>query len=362
MDFEKINTWFDKLLQTDFVIIAGPCAAENRQQVLDTAREISQIENVKIFRSGLWKPRTTPNSFQGVGETGLEWLKEVKEHYNLLITTEVANAKHVETVLETGVIDIIWIGARTVSNPFSVQEIADSLKGTDIAVMVKNPIHPDLRLWIGAIERLYKAGIRKIAAIHRGFYPFEKSKLRNIPKWEIPIELKTQLPSLSIIGDPSHIAGDTKYIFEIAQYAINIGFDGLMIETHINPSQALSDAKQQLTPLQLKDLLNKLAFRKKNNHFETPSLEHYRNQIDSIDFQLIELLAQRMKIVEKIGKLKSEKSLSIFDLRRWQNIKETRIKFGKKLGLNEEFLKKLLQLIHKESINKQQNIKNGTKK
>jgi chorismate mutase len=280
----------------------------------------------------------------------------------LLTTTEVANAQHVDQVLKSQAVDIIWLGARTVTNPFSVQEIAEALRGVDIPVMVKNPLHPDLKLWIGAIERLYKVGLNKIVAIHRGFYPFQTNKLRNIPKWEIPINLKTQFPQLPVIGDPSHIAGDVCYIQEVAQKALDISLDGLMIEVHINPKQALSDAKQQLTPDEFKKLINKLKFRTQTFDPEfLDQLATYRHQIDSIDYQILELLAQRMDIVKKIGLYKNKHNIAIFQLDRWRQIQKTRLAFGSKLGLNPDFLNKIMELIHKESINVQSKIQNNGK-
>ena len=359
-DFQKklmkilpIHTWHSKLKLATHLIIAGPCSAETEEQVLTTAQAISKIRNVNIFRAGIWKPRTRPNNFEGVGEKGLEWLRKVKQQTNLLTTVEVATPEHITACLNNPEsVDILWIGARTTANPFSVQELANALKEIDIPVLIKNPLNPDLGLWLGAIERFYKAGITKIGAIHRGFYPFEKSKLRNIPKWEIPIELKSNLPDLPIINDPSHISGKTCYIKEIAQKALDINMNGLMLETHINPREALSDAKQQITPQELDDLLKKLIFRTENlkdsdilNH-----MEQYRQQIDSIDFQLLELLSKRMEIVRQIGYHKNKNNISIFQLSRWKNIMQSRTKFGTEIGLDKEFIKKILQLIHKESI------------
>ena len=344
------------------IIIAGPCSAETEKQVLETAEKLAE-NGINIFRAGIWKPRTRPGNFEGVGSVGLEWLKKVKETYGMQVTTEVANTKHVYEALKAG-IDILWIGARTSANPFAVQEIADSIKGMNIPVMVKNPINADIDLWIGAVERFQKAGIKNIGTIHRGFYPFEKINLRNLPKWELAIEIKSLFPNLPIINDPSHIAGNREYIFEIAQKALNLNFDGLMIETHINPSAALSDAKQQLTPQALISLLKNLQFRKsssENSEF-IDLLEQYREQIDSIDFQLIELLNNRMNITEEIGKYKLQNNVSIFQLKRWLNISKTRQDFGKSLGLDSQFIKRILQLVHRESIRLQSDIMNQNKK
>jgi len=363
MNFIPTHNWFTCLRQEP-LIIAGPCSAETENQVLSTAMELSDIQDVKIFRAGIWKPRTRPNNFEGVGKEALNWLVKVKQQTKLLTAVEVAMPEHIEHCLNMPekAVDIFWIGARTVANPFSVQELANALRGVDIPVMVKNPINPDFSLWVGALERFYKSGIEKLAAIHRGFFPFEDTSLRNIPKWEIPIELKSRFHKLPIICDPSHIAGDRKYIAEISQKALDLNMDGLMLETHINPQQAWSDAKQQITPNTLKNLLANLQFRQSfaANEQASEALERYRNQIDSIDFQMLELLAERMKIVEKIGVYKNKNNLSIFQLRRWENIKSTRKKLGKELELPEKFINDLLSLVHKESIHKQTSIFGNT--
>ena len=345
------------------LIISGPCGIESEEQLLTTAVEIAKIPAVTVLRAGVWKPRTRPGSFEGVGNIGLEWLSHIKKETRLLIMVEVATEKHVEQCLKYD-IDIVWIGARSTSNPFSIQELANVLKGTEMAVMVKNPLNPDLDLWIGALERFAKAGIKKIAAIHRGFYPFEKTVLRNIPKWEIPIELKRRYHQLPIICDPSHISGSTKYIQEISQKAIDLNMDGLMIETHIDPSKALSDARQQLTPSQLKELLSNLVYRScdsSDSGFNN-QLEQFRDQIDSVDSQLVELLAQRMQIVREIGKYKSGNNITILQLRRWEQIIKRVSESGKKLGLSESFVKKLLENIHNESIQIQTEIMNELRK
>ena len=362
MDLIHFRHWHENLKDCDLLFIAGPCSAETRQQVVSTAEYLSRIDKVKVFRAGIWKPRTSPGTFEGAGDVALEWMQQVKQKTNLLTTTEVARADHVEKVLASGAIDIIWLGARTVGNPFSVQEIADAIRGCDIPVMVKNPIYPDLKLWIGALERLYKAGIKKLAAIHRGFFPFVQQRLRNIPKWEIPIDLKTEFPDLPIIGDPSHIAGNRDYIMEIAQKALDMNFEGLMIEVHPNPDKALSDARQQLTPDQFAILIKQLKIKKPDFDKDFISqLEKYRMQIDSIDFQLIELLGQRMNIVKKIGKYKQEHDISIFQLSRWKEILASRISFGLKNGLDKNFIRNFIELIHKESINQQLKIKSNGK-
>jgi len=361
-DILSIQDWFPELKNKKKIIIAGPCSAETEEQVLNTAIEIAKIHEVSIFRAGIWKPRTRPGSFEGVGEIGLKWLKKVKEKTGLLICVEVATVEHVNFCKNNkDSVDILWIGARTTVNPFSVQELANALANCSKPVMIKNPVNPDLNLWIGAIERIYKVGIRKIAAIHRGFSAFEPTKFRNIPKWEIPIELKLQFPNLSIINDPSHIAGKREYIFEIAQYALDLNMGGLMIETHINPQTALSDAKQQLTPVNLAKLFNKFEYRlgENNNPNYINNLEQFRLKIDSIDHQIIEFLAYRMEIVENIAKYKANNNVSIFQIKRWREIISDRLKFAEEYNLNKNFVKKLLELVHTESIKKQKKVFNS---
>jgi len=355
LDILPLNQWFNGELEFP-VIISGPCSAESEFQIFETARQISHLKQIKIFRAGIWKPRTRPNTFEGEGENALKWLKNVKNSFHFLTTTEVATPKHIEECLLSEAVDILWLGARTVANPFSVQEIANSLRGVNIPVLVKNPIHPDISLWQGALERLNKNGIKCLAAIHRGFSPFEKSILRNIPKWELPIELKINFPDLPIFCDPSHIAGKVSYIETISQKALNLNFDGLMIETHFDPRNALSDAEQQLLPSELENLLQKLQFRNttsENSDFKK-RLEQYREQIDSVDLQLMELLSQRMKIVENIGIYKKQNNVTILQPSRWREILQTRTEWAKKLGLSENFVMQLLQIIHKESIEKQE--------
>ena len=356
-----VSEWFPDL-NTDYLIISGPCSAESESQILHTARELNRLEKIHLFRAGIWKPRTRPGSFEGVGEKGLEWLKQVKETTGFKTAIEVASPAHVEKAVQYG-IDLFWIGARTVSNPFSVQELAESLKGIDIPVLVKNPINPDLGMWIGALERFYNIGIRRLGAVHRGFYPFEPTKLRNIPKWEIPIELMTKFNNLPIFCDPSHISGVKEYIQEISQKSIDLNMNGLMIESHNNPEKALSDVAQQLSPEELFHLLDQLVFRKIESDDKDFSgmLESLREQIDSIDKQIIELLAQRMSAVGEIGEYKSKNKVTIFQLRRWEKIISSRVEQGAKLGLSEGFVKELLQLVHKESIHKQADVMNKKK-
>ncbi|MEI6766025.1 MAG: chorismate mutase [Bacteroidota bacterium] len=347
--------WFSGIKRP--LIISGPCSAESEDQVMKTAVGLAGTGRVHIFRAGIWKPRTTPRAFKGVGSIGLDWLVKVKQQTGLHVATEVATPQHVEECLKCG-IDVLWIGARTVSNPFSVQELAEALKGTDIPVLVKNPVNPDLGLWIGAFERLTRACVTKIAAIHRGFYPFERSPLRNIPKWEVPVELKSLWPDLPIICDPSHIAGSREAIAGISQKALDLNMDGLMIESHIHPEAALSDAQQQLNPTELDFLLKTLTFRTvaiDNKEFLN-SLEQLRNQIDSIDSQIIELLGQRMEIVDRIGMFKKENNITILQIKRWNAIVAALTAQAEHNNLPIEFVRNFLQLIHQESIRRQTEI------
>ena len=345
-------------MQRPFVI-AGPCSAESRKQLIDTARSLTGIEKVHMLRAGIWKPRSRPDYFEGVGEIGLDWLCEARDISGIPVVTEIANAHHAEVCLKKG-IDAVWIGARTTVNPFYVQEIADSLKGVDIPVFVKNPVSPDIDLWVGALERFYKAGIRKLVAIHRGFTPLKQTIYRNSPMWEQPIELKTRFPHLDILCDPSHISGNSALIPELAQKAMDMNMTGLMLETHVNPKAALSDAEQQLTPAELKSLLRSLTIR--SSRFHDPELksrlEEIRKIIDRIDRELLEQFAKRMDLVDQIGEYKFDNKVTIFQLSRWKNILATRTNYAKKLELSEEFIKKLLQLIHRESIKRQTAIMN----
>jgi len=365
MEVIHFSQWYKELNGSNFLTIAGPCSAESEEQLYKTVEKLAAKHHPQVIRAGIWKPRTRPGSFEGVGERALPWLKGVKEKYGFLTAVEVAKPDHVKAIMAIpGSVDIVWLGARTVTNPFSVQELAPYLKELNLPVLVKNPLHPDLNLWIGALERLNKAGIKKLAAIHRGFYPFENNKLRNIPKWEIPIELKTEFPELPIIGDPSHIAGDVCFIEEIAQKFLDLNFDGLMIEVHYNPAKALSDAKQQLTPEEFDILIeDKLIFRHPQFGADfINELDKYRTQIDSIDYQLLELLSKRMELVKKIGDYKNEHQISLFQIDRWRKIRETRLAFGSKLNLNSDFILKILEIVHKESINIQSKQKNNDNK
>ncbi|MDD4216747.1 MAG: chorismate mutase [Bacteroidales bacterium] len=344
----------------DFIIIAGPCSVESEAQVITTARELKEKISPDYFRAGIWKPRTRPGSFEGVGEKGLKWLQFVQQKIGINVITEAGCANHVEKLSKHD-INSFWIGARTVANPFSVQEIAKAVKNTDVNVFVKNPIHPDIELWIGAIERFLNAGIKNVYAIHRGFYPYEKTHLRNVPRWEIPIELARRFPDIKIICDPSHIAGDTKYIAEISQRAIDLNMCGLMIESHYNPEIALSDKKQQLTPDQLKALLSSLNFRtaKINDDTYKIKLADLREKIDVIDYQLIDMLEHRFKLVDEIGDLKNTHNVTILQLDRWKSIVESRLDYANTDNISRDFLLKILQMIHKESIQRQNDIFGG---
>ncbi len=332
------------------LIISGPCSAESEEQVLTTAQKLKDSGKVHAYRAGVWKPRTRPNSFEGIGEKAFPWLKRVKQEVGLPVTIEVANAKHVELALEND-IDILWIGARTTVNPFSVQEIADALKGVDVPVMIKNPINPDLALWIGAFERLNQAGIEKLVAIHRGFSSVNK-EFRNAPNWEIPIELKTELPNVPLICDPSHIAGIRNKVALIAQKSMDLNFDGLMIESHINPDVALSDSQQQLSPDVLVELLNELKVRNQTSscsEFQL-NLEKLRSEIDVLDSEMIKILAHRFQLSEKIGDFKKDNNVSIFQLERWKQILQSRVDQATKQDISPAFVESMIKLIHDESI------------
>jgi len=333
------------------VVIAGPCSAESETQVLKTAKQLSE-NGVKIYRAGIWKPRTRPGNFEGVGAKGLPWLKKVKEETGMLTTTEVATEKHVYEALKFGV-DILWIGARSSANPFVMQEIANALEGADVPVMVKNPVNPDLDLWIGAIERIQKAGISKIAAIHRGFSTYDKSVFRNNPQWQLPIDLKWQLPNIPLFNDPSHIGGKRELLFDISQKAMDLHFDGLMIESHINPDEAWSDAKQQVTPAKLDELLDNLVLRDKKSHTseQQVQLEKYRAQIDSYDNIIMGVLGDRMDVVKNIGKFKKKNNITILQPNRWDEIMQKNYEQGDSKGFSRKFVDRLFKAIHQESIN-----------
>jgi len=339
------------------IIIAGPCSAESEKQVLNTAKQLA-ANGIKIFRAGIWKPRTRPNAFEGVGSIGLGWLKKVKEHTGMFTTTEVANVKHVYEALKYGV-DILWLGARTTANPFAVQEIADTIRGMDIPVMVKNPVNPDVELWIGAIERINQAGIQRIAAIHRGFSTFEKSGFRNNPQWQIPIELKRRIPDIPVITDPSHICGNRERLFEISQEAMDLNFEGLIIESHIDPDKAFSDSKQQITPEDLKILLNRLQLRDPNmDNSVLLTIGELRAQIDDLDDKIIDIFEKRMAISTEIGQYKKKHNIAILQSKRWENILNKRLKMGKERRLSNDFIAKVFRAIHQESIEHQNRVMN----
>jgi len=347
-------------LKSNLKIVAGPCSAESSDQVLRTAESLHSINPDIVFRAGIWKPRSRPGAFKGVGTEGLQWLMEVQNRIGLTVATEVAEPEHVESVVNAG-IKIVWIGARTASNPFSIQKLADALSGSGLSVMIKNPQYPDVDLWTGNIERILNCGISDVAAIHRGFYPFEKSALRNTPRWEVPIELKRRMPELLMICDPSHIAGKRQYIKDIAQRALDLNFDGLMIETHYKPSIALSDKNQQLNIEDFSKLISELKWRDYVAADEAfkQQLDDIREKIDVIDFQLLELLAHRMRYVKEIGLHKKQHNVSVLQLKRWGRILESRLEQARQDGLSEHFVKQLLELIHKESIRNQTDIFKG---
>ncbi|MCP9611672.1 bifunctional 3-deoxy-7-phosphoheptulonate synthase/chorismate mutase type II [Coprobacter tertius] len=336
------------------LIIAGPCSAETEQQVLETAKDLAN-RGVKIFRAGIWKPRTKPGGFEGVGSKGLPWLKKIKEETGMYTSTEVANERHVFEALKYGV-DMLWIGARTTANPFAVQEIADALKGVDIPVLIKNPVNPDLELWIGAVERIYNAGLHKIGVIHRGFSSYDKKLYRNLPQWHIPIELRRRLPELPIICDPSHIGGKRELIAPLSQQAMDLGFDGLIVESHCNPDCAWSDKDQQVTPDVLHYILNMLVIRETQQ--TTESLTELRCQIDEFDNQLLELLAKRMRVSREIGQYKKEHGMQVLQTARYDEILSKRIAQAQEMGMDGEFMQQVLQAIHEESVRQQMEVLN----
>ncbi len=352
MKFIPINEW-GYGDQRPFVI-SGPCGAETEEQLLKTAQEISSISAVNLLRAGVWKPRTRPGVFEGIGKEALKWLQNTREETGLPFCVEVAKPSHVEMALQVGT-DVLWIGARTSVNPFLVQELADALKGVDVPVMIKNPVNPDLDLWIGAIERFSNTGIKKIAAIHRGFSSYENSSYRNKPNWEIPIELKRRIPGISLICDPSHICGSTAPLSYISQFSLDLNYDGLMIESHTNPSAALSASKQQITPYQLSKLLDNLILRdlEVKDVIVLSKLEDLRDQIDEIDDEIIKTLALRMDVARRIGDYKKQNNVTILQPERWEEILKTRTKNGVTQRLTKGFLSRLYSLIHEESIHQQ---------
>ena len=334
------------------LVIAGPCSAETEEQLLNTAR-ILAAEGIRIYRAGLWKPRTKPGGFEGVGEKGIAWMQRVKRETGMYTATEVATRQHVETALKGG-IDLLWIGARTAANPFAMQEIADALRGVDIPVLVKNPVSPDLELWIGAIERIHNAGIRRLGAIHRGFTSIDKSLYRNHPMWAIPIELHRRLPSLPIFCDPSHIGGKRELIAPLSQQAMDLGFDGLIIEAHCTPDSAWSDKAQQVTPDALAYILRNLIIREQTT--TTENLNELRAQIDKLDDQLLELLVRRMRVSRDIGQYKKEHDMPILQTQRYEELLARRAAQAVELGMDREFMRTVLQAIHEESVRQQMEV------
>jgi chorismate mutase len=355
---KEMRAWLNDLQLDHPLVIAGPCSAETEDQVLQIAHALKDSD-VNYFRAGIWKPRTRPGMFEGVGALGLKWLQKVKEETGLKTTTEVANRTHVELALKHD-IDMLWIGARSTVSPFIVQEIADALEGTDKIVLVKNPVNPDLALWLGAIERLSSANIKKLGAIHRGFSTYEKTKYRNNPEWQLAIELQSRFPDLPIINDPSHITGKRDMIFDISQTALDLNFDGLMIETHIDPDNAWSDAAQQVTPSSLIQIMKDLKIRKETDAEADymNALNNLRAQIDVVDNQLIDLLGKRMKAADAIGLLKKERNVAVLQSKRWNEILGKMVLEGETKGLSEEFVLRMFKAIHQESINHQERIIN----
>lgn len=337
------------------VVIAGPCSAETEEQVMETAKDLAK-NGVRIFRAGIWKPRTKPGGFEGVGSVGLTWLQEVKKETGMLVATEVANKQHVEEALNAGV-DVLWIGARTSANPFAMQEIADSLVGADVPVLVKNPVNPDLELWIGAMQRIYNAGIRQIGAIHRGFSAYGKHLYRNMPQWHIPIELRRRMPELTLICDPSHIGGKRELVAPLSQQAMDMGFDGLIVESHCDPDSAWSDKSQQVTPEVLNFIINMLVVRDTTQ--TTESLTLLRQQIDQIDNDLLEALSKRMRISREIGQYKKEHSMPVVQTGRYDDILNSRAAAAEELGMNGDFMKAVYQAIHEESVRQQIEVLNN---
>lgn len=333
------------------LLIAGPCSAETEEQVLDTARELAS-NGIKIFRAGIWKPRTKPGGFEGIGEEGLKWMKKVKEETGMRTATEVANRNHVSAAVQTG-IDLLWIGARTSANPFAMQEVADAIKdfGFNGPVLVKNPVNPDLELWIGALQRIYNAGIRRLGAIHRGFSAYGKHLYRNLPEWRIPIELRRRMPDLPIICDPSHIGGKRELVGPLSQQALDMGFDGLIIESHCDPDCAWSDKSQQVTPEVLNFILSSLILRDDNT--STESLALLRQEIDRIDNDLVEILSKRMQVSRDIGQYKKEHRMPILQAQRYDTILNSRVKQAMEMGMSGEFMRIVLSAIHEESVRQQ---------
>lgn len=355
---KNLRKWLDDMNLSHPLLIAGPCSAETENQVLDIAHQLKDSDTI-VYRAGIWKPRTRPGNFEGVGSLALQWMKKVKKETGILTTTEVANANHVDLALKNE-IDILWIGARTTVSPFIVQEIAEALRGTEKIILIKNPVNPDLSLWLGAIERFFSSNIKNIGAIHRGFSTYEKTKYRNNPEWQIAVELQNNFPDLPLICDPSHIAGRRDLIFDLSQTSLDLNYDGLMIESHWDPDNAWSDAAQQVTPERLIEIMRDLKIRDKTSQGEDyqNKLNNLRSQIDAADQNLLTTLGKRMEVAKGIGKLKSDNNVAILQNKRWNEILGKMILDGEDHGLSEEFILKIFKAIHQESINNQKKILN----
>ena len=356
----ETKTAVEALLQKRPLIISGPCSAETEEQVVQTATRLAATGKVDILRAGIWKPRTRPGSFEGIGTKGLPWLQQAKKESGLPVAVEVATAKQVEDALHFGV-DVLWIGARTTVNPFSIQDVADALKGIDVPVLIKNPINPDLELWIGAVERVANAGIKNIGLIHRGFSSYGNTEYRNAPMWHLAIEMKRRNPGMLLINDPSHICGRRDILMDVAQKAIDLDFDGLIIESHIDPDNAWSDAKQQVTPERLGEMISSIVWRTEEIDSEElhAVMEKMRQQINQLDDELLQLIGQRMKVADKIGQYKKDNNITILQTNRWNAILERAYQRGDKLGLSQEFITKYFDAVHMESINHQNKIMNS---
>lgn len=352
---KEFRTWLDDMNLDHPLVIAGPCSAETEEQVLKIAHELKDTD-ATVFRAGVWKPRTRPGGFEGVGALALPWLQRVRKETGMKIAVEVANVAHVKLALEADV-DVLWLGARTAVNPFAVQEVADALAGTDKIVLIKNPINPDLALWLGGVERLYTANIKNLGVIHRGFSSYKKTKFRNVPQWQLPIELKRRFPDLPIINDPSHICGNREGIQDVSQIALDLNFEGLMIETHVTPDEAWSDAAQQITPARLVEIMNDLKVRQPKAEGQAlDQLKELRAEIDVIDNHLIQTLAERMAVAEQIGEVKKSENVAVLQDARWGEILDSMVSVGTEAGLSEDFIKTIFKAIHQESINKQEKI------
>ncbi len=357
-DSKELRSWLDGFDLDHPLVIAGPCSAETEEQVISIAHQLKNTD-ATVIRAGIWKPRTRPGNFEGVGAIGLEWLKKAKEETGMLTTTEVANPNHVELALKYD-IDILWIGARTTVSPFIIQEIAEALRGTDKIVLVKNPVNPDLALWLGAVERFYEAGLHNLGVIHRGFSTYEKTQFRNNPEWQIPIDLQNSFPNLPLILDPSHIAGRRDIIYDLCQTALDLNYDGFMIETHQDPNNAWSDPKQQITPDNLRKITSRLQIRDsegKGIEYKN-QINTLRTQIDIEDNKILEILGKRMKVVDAIGILKKENNVAILQTKRWNKILKKMIKEGEENNLSEEFILRMYKAIHQESIIHQKKVIN----